>query len=108
VNNDPAIAIGAIVTIVTGFGVIAKLMLNQASKDRDDDRQERLHLAGAIERMAAATERTASEAKERNGHLAELVAKTAEKTIDTIQTIGKQTIAEQNIEHQTINTKESK
>lgn len=106
-NNDPAIAIGAIVTIVTGFGVIAKLMLNQASKDRDDDRRERLHLAGAIERMAKATEQSANEAKERNGHLAELVVKTSEKTIDALQTISKQTISEQNIEHQVINNQET-
>ena len=80
------VAIGAIVTIVTGFGVIAKLMLNQAAKDRESERKERdadreerkelaraiKDMAGATGRQADATERSAKEAEARNGHLAEL------------------------------------
>lgn len=85
-ESGSTIAIGAIVTIVTGFGVIAKLMLNQAAKDReserkerDSDREERKELARAIKDMAGATGRvadasvkSAAEAEARNGHLAEL------------------------------------
>lgn len=107
-----------------GFYGIAKIMLKQASKDRDAeraerdaDRQERKELSKAIKDMAGATGRvadatklSASEAKDRNGHLAELVMKTQEnnnllaknavkelKSIIEIQTIKDQTVVHQHI-----------
>lgn len=87
--NDGGItvAIGAIVSIVGGFGVIAKVMLNQsakdrttaleqAAKDREADRAERKELTKAIKDMAGATGhqadatvQSAKEAEQRNGHL---------------------------------------
>ncbi len=46
---DPT-TIGAFVTIILAFLGVAKIMLNQATKDREADRQERLRLANAIEK----------------------------------------------------------
>lgn len=76
--------IGAILTIfaamLVGFYAIATRMLNQATNDRDADRKERKQFSEAVKQMAKsstrvaeATEKGASEAKQRNGHLAELV-----------------------------------
>lgn len=123
-NNDLSIALGALVTVITGFGVIAKLMLNQASKDRDSDRAERHEFIKAINGMsihmkavadtnktiASATARGADEAKERNGHLAELITKQgdvvqaiADKATDKIITgIGTQHVDTQNVDKQII------
>ena len=76
---DITVVLGAFAGMLLGFYGIAKVMLNQASKDRDNDRHERQTLAKAIQdmavatgRVADATTRSADEAKERNGHLAEL------------------------------------
>ena len=52
-----------------GFYAIAKMMLSQATKDRDSDREERKALIETFDRVAIATEKSADEAKERNGHL---------------------------------------
>lgn len=84
---DISLVLGSFVAMLGGFFAIAKVMLNQASKDRqaerverDADRQERKELSKAIQdmaraagRQADATVRSADEAEQRNGHLAELV-----------------------------------
>lgn len=120
-EGGSAVAIGAIVTIITGFGVIAKIMLNQASKDRDADREERKELvmaikdmAGATGRVADATKQGADEAKQRNGHLAELIIRSkkdtevlANKAVEKISAkIDSQTIKEQNVIHQHVKDKD--
>lgn len=71
----PAI-IGSFVVMLAGFFAIAKIMLKQASDDREADRKERQELTKAIEHMAKsstdvalATKKSAQEAKQRNGHL---------------------------------------
>jgi len=76
---DITVVLGAFAGMLVGFYGIAKVMLNQASKDRDNDRHERQTLAKAIQdmagatgRVADATTRSAKEAETRNGHLAEL------------------------------------
>lgn len=86
-SSDTPAVVGAFVTVILGFLGIAKIMLTQASKDRTADRQEREKLAAAITLMAdnsgkvaKATERGANEAKQRNGHLAELIIQTGENT----------------------------
>lgn len=83
--GDTPVVVGAFVTIIGGFLAVAKIMLNQATKDREADREERLKLAQAIEhmadnsgRVARASERSAKEAQIRNGHLGEQSAKIAE------------------------------
>lgn len=75
---DTAEVVGSFVTVILAFLGIAKLMLNQATKDRDADRKERKELSQAITAMAKsgakvaeATARSADEAKQRNGHLGE-------------------------------------
>jgi hypothetical protein len=104
--NDIPVVVGAIVTLVGGFFAISKIMLNQASKDREADRQERLHLASAINAMAkgsenmavnigkvaVATEKQASEAKARNGHLAELSSKSLSVATETLERLEKSAV----------------
>lgn len=77
---DISVVLGAFAGMLLGFYGIAKIMLLQASKDRDADRSERKELSQAIKDMAGASGRvadaavkSATEAEQRNGHLAELV-----------------------------------
>ncbi len=112
---DTSAIIGAFVTVILAFLGIAKIMLNQATKDRDADRKERKELSQAIAAMAKsstkvaeATERSANEAKQRNGHLAELIIQSTENTKAIAET-ATSTIVEavqhvnvQKVEHQTV------
>ncbi len=116
---DNTTVIGAFVTVILAFLGIARLMLSQATKDREADRKERKELSIAIalmaknsSKVAEATVRSADEAKQRNGHLAELVVQSteaarvlAEKATETI-VAAVQHVDVQKVEHQTI--KESK
>lgn len=52
-------------------------------------------LSKALERVARATERSADEAKQRNGHLAELI-------IQAQEAIMSQNVQEQHVAHQTV------
>lgn len=86
------VVLGAFTATIAGFFGIAKVMLNQASKDREADREERKKLAEAVALMAEnsgkqaensklvaeATVQYAKEAKDRNGHLGEQTAHTAD------------------------------
>jgi len=109
--------VGAFVTVVLAFLAIAKIMLGQATRDRDADRKGRKELSQAIalmaknsNRVAEATVRSADEAKQRNGHLAELVMQSNENTRvlaekatkDIIAAVGMQHIDVQKVEHQTV------
>ena len=76
-GNTIGVIIGSIVTLSVAFIGLGKIMLSQATKDREADRKERKELSGAIRLMAknsskvaTATEHSAQEAKDRNGHLA--------------------------------------
>jgi gas vesicle protein len=53
-------------------------------------------LSKALERVARASERAADEAKDRNGHLAELIIQAQENIIN-------QNVKKQTVKHQTIN-----
>lgn len=98
-SSDLGIVIAGLVTIIGGFWAIARIMLNQASKDRERDREERLHLSEAItcmadasKEVAVATAKGASEAEQRNGHLAQLVKESIKETRDikkTLKTVEK-------------------
>jgi len=114
--NDTT-TIGIFAGVVISFLGIAKVMLNQATKDREADRKERKELSLAISLMAKnsnkvaeATVRSADEAKQRNGHLAELVMQSNENTRvlaekatkDIIAAVGMQHIDVQKVEHQTV------
>ena len=90
--NTTTILIGFF-TLIGGFFAIAKVMLKQASKDRDADRAERelltksiKKMASATEKVAKATERSAAEAKQRNGHLGEQSYKIAALVVNGNET----------------------
>ena len=77
--------IGAFTTFGAGMFATFKIMLKQgntkdrdAATDRKDERKERILLAKSINRMAIATEKSALEAKVRNGHLGDQNVKLAQ------------------------------
>jgi hypothetical protein len=72
--NDTVTILGAFAGMLASFFAILKYTLTQSSKDREADRSERKEVVKAFNRVAEATERAAKEAKERNGHLAEMEA----------------------------------
>src|SRR3954471_16398796 len=96
--DNMATVVGAFVAVIGGFLAVAKIMLKQASKDREADRKERKELSEAITLMAASSAKVAvatetglarvanetakgsAEAKQRNGHLAELILQSTENT----------------------------
>lgn len=97
---DSAVALAAIGLASTTIVGLFKL-LNKLSKSLDA-------LTKSNEKIAKATEKGSQEAKQRNGHLAELVVKSTE----TLQTVADnstekvidavQNIKEQKVEHQTV------
>ena len=87
--ENTAIVVGAFVTIITGFFAIAKIMLTQASKDRDADRAERKEMIEVFSRVATSNERIADEAKKRNGHAAEQASHTAQLVVQGNKLTGK-------------------
>lgn len=111
--------------MLTGFYGIAKLMLVQATKDREADRAERIRLATAIEKMADPVvngneriangiEKQANESAERNGHLGELILAQGEQTQKIadiavkkiVASVGVQHVDKQEVAHQHIESKE--
>lgn len=112
--------------MLVGFYALAKVMLKQASKDRDDDRDERKLFVAAIDNLAKSTDKNveahkkvadavtkqAQEAEKRNGHLAELQLQ-GQETMKLIadQATSKiitavQNVKEQNVEHQVVKSQE--
>lgn len=59
-------------------------------------------IAEKTEKVAQATVQGNKEAKERNGHLAELVIQTNDKAIEAIQSVKKQEVGEQHVKVQSI------
>lgn len=93
-NMDIVLVLGAFAGMLLAFYKVLDSKDKQASKDRESDRSERQQLTAAIKQMgvssqnvADATEKSAQEAKERNGHLGEQnvsIAKlVAKQNIDT-------------------------
>jgi hypothetical protein len=70
-----------------------ELSRSMAAKEYDKSTQR---LTKALERVAVASERAADEAKDRNGHLAELIIQAQENILN-------QSVQEQIVSHQTIN-----
>lgn len=118
--------------MLLGFYAVAKLMLKQATKDREADREERKDLSSAIklmaensakvarvteagmDKVAVATNKTAREAKERNGHLAELIIQqgemvqevakhTTQNIIEGVTNIETQKVHTQVVDQSTVN-----
>ena len=121
-SSDIAVMVGAIVTIVGSFLAVAKLMISQAQKEANANREERARFAVAVDKMAngmekvaetnrdiaLATKRGADEAKARNGHLAEISMQNKEQIIEAVHglVIDKQTVHNQFVEHEQVNNKE--
>lgn len=98
---------GSIITVIggmlLGFYALVKFILTNHERIQEKDRLERLALAKAVERMATATETTAREAEQRNGHLAELIIESKEGTLKAIHCIKvKQNVAEQHVDNQVV------
>lgn len=97
--------------MLLGFYALLKFVLGQAEKDREADRKERKEFAAALKdvadanfRVAEATENAAKEAKERNGHLAELSLQSQEmlKNIGDRNYRAITEVQEQHVQHQTV------
>lgn len=119
VESFAALSGGELISVLTimsgmlvGFFGVSKMMLNQASKDREKDREERKALVSAINTMAKSNQSIAEETKKgnreakiRNGHLgeqniqiAELVKSTKEDMLKAVQNVKIQ-----HVDHQTVN-----
>lgn len=89
-GNELTGIITVFASMLAGFFTMTKIMLNQAVKDRDNDRKERKELSACISKMADASRAVASEIKVgnqqaeiRNGHLGEQNIKIIELIKDT-------------------------
>jgi argininosuccinate lyase len=112
--------------ILVGFYGLLKYVLNQAEKTSAADREERQLFVKAIDnltsmtgknveahkRVADAVVKQADEAEKRNGHLAELqlqsqqIFKSVTSNAKTEIITAVQNVKEQNVEHQTVKSKE--
>jgi hypothetical protein len=95
---------GILAAMLTAFYALVRFILKQAEKDRDADRTERKSLVKAIDDMASSNREIAEatrignkEAKERNGHLAEITIQSRDQVLSAIGYIK-----EQKVEHQTV------
>jgi uncharacterized membrane-anchored protein YhcB (DUF1043 family) len=108
--------IALFIGMLTGFYALVRFMLIQqdkvqcaAAKVQELDREERIKLTSAFTRVAEATEQAAREAKERNGHLAELeltsqemFQKLADRNYAAITNIKEQHVTNQVVEHEQV------
>lgn len=93
--------------MLTGFYALVKYMIATGEKSKALDIEERLELTKAFNRVAEATERAAIEAKERNGHLAELTIESKKATLEAIQCIKvKQNVKSQHVDKQVVDKEE--
>lgn len=88
--------------MLLGFYKLMQYILEQHAKTQESDRNERIELSHAINRMAKASEKAAEEAEKRNGHLAELTIEARADVLTAINHIRKQEVKEQVVQHQTI------
>ena len=109
--------LGTIITILggmlVGFYALVKFILSQQATIQELDRKERIELTKAFTRVAEATEKAASEAKDRNGHLAEMELQSqqmfqtlADRNLHAITTIKSQRVVNQTVEHEQVSNKE--
>ena len=80
--SELATVLGVFGTILGGFYAFSYKQMKESRLERHTERADFMRAldknAKAANRMATATERSADEAKERNGHLAEMIAKSSE------------------------------
>lgn len=90
-----------------------RALVTSGVADRENERAERQKMIDVFERVAEATERAADEAKQRNGHLAELSLKSqemfkqlADRNFEAITHIQKQVVENMTVKHEHIESKE--
>lgn len=91
-----------------------RALITSATADRESERDERRLMRETLDRVAKASERGADEAKERNGHLAELQLQSqeifknlADRNYKAITNIKEQHVAKQIVDNETVNHKSS-
>lgn len=98
--------IAALGGLLFGFYKFATDQMKEARKERAEERKEFSkvldRVADSSAAVAAATTRSADEAKQRNGHLAELVTASNAKLMEGLREIKNQKVSEQIVEHQTV------
>ena len=95
------------VGMLGGFYALVKFILSQSEKTAAADREERQEMTKAFNRVAEATERSAKEAEQRNGHLAEISITNKDAIIEAVKAVSlTQKVKEQTVEHQHIEAKE--
>jgi hypothetical protein len=111
--------LGIFTGMLISFYALVKYLINQAEKanegsraermdDKKAEREERVALAEAFNRVATATEKSANEAEARNGHLADISVENKNQILTAISglTIDKQTVHNQFVENEQVNHKE--
>lgn len=104
-------------SVFTGFGaMLVGFYKYAAAREKDFEKSRQIQssafeksnekLGKALDRVAAATERGAKEAAERNGHLAELQIEARKDILWAISMVKAQQVTEQVVKHQHIETKE--
>lgn len=94
--------LGIFAGMLVAFYTLVKFVLDKLEKSQNSDREERLTILAKLnetmERMAAASERAAKEAEQRNGHLAEISNQNRDIIIQAVSNIK-----EQHVDKQTVN-----
>lgn len=104
-------------TVFTGFGAMLVGFYKYANaRERDFEKSRNIAAAAyeksneklghALDRVATATEKSADEAAERNGHLAELQIESRKDVLNAINQINHQQVTEQIVDTQIVNNKE--
>lgn len=102
-NNSVALAaIGLVGAVLTAVVVPLFKLLDKQTKAHERVAKSMDKVADSNEKIAKETKRGADEAKQRNGHLADLVVECKDSTIEAVKAIKGQPIVEQTVEHQTI------
>ena len=101
------------VGMLLGFYGLLKFVLRQQATVQELDRNERIQLTKAFTRVAEATETAAKEAKDRNGHLAEMELQSqqmfqtlADRNYHAITNIKNQKVVNQVVEHEVVQNRE--
>lgn len=97
--------LGVFGTIVTGFFKLYKDQ--QKVHEKIASGMDKLAKSGekqakGMDKVAKATERAADEAKDRNGHLAEMQIQQADRIIDTVQNVQNQRIQTLEVENEVV------
>lgn len=109
--DSNAVAIAALTltgTIATGFFTLIRQQNKtheKLSNSLDKVAETNKLIAIKTERVANATERTADESKQRNGHIVEMIIESRDTVVKSVQKVHAQKVDEQVVEHQVVKEK---